>query len=258
MTSRFDVTLNGVSLLRAVPEVTILDITPTPAQPEDTTVQKGWRHGSIVTKRAFQQASVTVTYDLSIYDPKARMDAVLAVQAWAINGGKLMVSDREGQFLQVRCAQAPAITSSLKWIEPQTIQFVAYECPFWQADEADTQTITGSGSMEVGGIVDYAPVSATIKSGNSLAAGTNITTLTVTCGSTEIKLEGMTVNKSKQIKIGYDSNGFLTIKTSDGTDLMQYRTGSDELLLPCGKTSTVKVASNSPVTCVLSARGRWL
>lgn len=256
--ARFDVLLNGVSLSRTVPDMTILDIEYNPASIENVQIDKGNGIGSVITKTGYKGASVVIYYDLSIYDPNERYRAVLAAQEWAIRGGILTTSDREWQYLKVRCINPPAVSSSLKWTDRLSMRFAAEECPFWIAEEADTVSFASTGSMKVGGIVDNAPVSATIQSGNSTATGTDITSVTVTCGNTQIKLSGMTVDKSDKILIGYDANDFLTIKTDKGVDLMEYRTGSDELLLPCGKTTTVNVVSNSAVTCTLTARGRWL
>lgn len=251
MASRFDATLNGVSLLQTVPGIIVVDIEYDPAEIEDVSMEKGSGHGLIVTKRRFKGASVIIRYDLSIYDPEARQMAIWAVQGWAINGGILRTSDRDGQRLKVRCSKPPSVGSALRWTNLLEVQFQADENPFWEADTESTTTITESGNLTVGGVVDNAPVSATITSSSTIQQ------VTVTCGQTSMTLSGISVATGTSIVIDYDDNGFLRIKAGN-TSLMQYRTGSDDLLAPCGKRTTVSVSANVAVSCVLRARGRWL
>ena len=250
MASRFDVTLNGVSLLQAVPGIIVVDIEYNPAEIEDVSMEKGKGHGLIITKRRFKGSSVIVRYDLSIYDPEARHSAILAVQQWAMNGGILRTSDRDGQRLMVRCSKPPSVGSALRWTTLLEIQFQADENPFWENETEDTVTVAQSGIMNLSGIVDDVPVSATITSEST------ITDITVSCGQTSITLTGISVSTGTSITVNYDSNGFLQIRAGD-TDLMSYRTGSDELLASAGQ-NVIEVDANTTVSCVLRARGRWL
>lgn len=244
-------TLNSVSMLRDVPDAIIVDIQYSPAQIEDVSMDKGKGHGVIITKRRFSGASVEVFYDLSIYSPEARQNAIMKVQAWAINGGILRTSDRKNQRLKVRCITPPTVGSALRWTELLSIKFQADELPFWEAETENVATITGGGTFSVGGIVDNAQVSASVTSPQT------ITTLAITCGDTTINLNGISVPAGTAVTIDYDDNGFLRIYAG-GTNLMAKRTGSDELLAPCGKATNVRVLSNVSVSCVLRARGRWL
>lgn len=253
MLSRFDVSLNGVSLLETVPEITILDVEHTPAQPQDETIGKGYMSGAILLNRKYSSSQVVVYYDLSVYSPALRHEITMAVQKWAFAGGTLQTTDRPGQHLKVRCAQFPSVGSALRWTEKLSIPFVAYETPFWLNDEEDTVSFATGGTFAVGGCADYAQVSATIKA----SKGGTITYITVSCGDTTIKLNGISIPASSDVRIGYDGNGFLTIKTG-GTSLMDKRTGSDELLAACGKNNAVSVQCNTNVVCTMTARGQWL
>jgi len=258
MDSRFNAVLNSINLLEYIPELRVLDIVYTPATISDTLFEFGNKSGGILTDRKFNGAKVGIEVEIHEYDPVVRNTACQKLLSWASRGGRLETSDRPNQYLMVLCTNAPGIASALRWTDKVTVEFTASEKPFWTESVPQTLTITTSGKFSVGGCVDTAPVKATISSGNATNTGVAFTSLTVTCADTSITLSGINVAKNKRILIDYDEYGFLTIKTSDGTDLMQYRTGSDELRLPCGKKSNVKVTSNTAVTCVLEVSGYWL
>ena len=258
MTSMFNAFLQGKELLEEIPELRVLDINYTPAVIADTTFEPGFMNGSILTDRKYSGAKVGITVEIHEYDPVVRHDVCLRLQQWAINGGVLVTSDRAGQRLNVVCTNIPAIASALRWTDKVTVEFMAYGNPFWEEDAPQTFTLTGNENFTVNGCVSSARVSATVKSGNNTNSGTAITQLSIRTGDTTMSLEGINVAKNRLILIGYDANGFLTIKTDNGVDLMKYRKGADELLLKCGKRSTCKVSSNTAVTCTLEVRGLWL
>lgn len=258
MISRFNAMLGGKDLLAQVPELRVLDIRYTPATIANSVYQTGYTSHAYITNRKYNGAGVTIDVEIHEYDPAVRNEVCQRFMAWAMRGGVLKTSDRPGQQLNVVCSNAPAIASALKWTDRVSVIFSAIENPFWEEEEVQKVTVTNSASLGVKGCVDNARVTATVTSGNSTNTGTAITNLTIKCRDTKITLTGINVARKKQIIIDYDKYGFLRIKDSDGNDLMKYRTGSDELLLPCGKTSTVEVSANTAVTCVLEVRGYWL
>ena len=258
MESRFNAKLAGAKLLEYIPELRVLDISYTPATISDSTFEFAYKSGGVVTDRKYSGAKVAIDVEIHEYDPVNRNAVCQKLLSWATAGGRLETSDRVGQYLMVLCTNAPSIASALRWTDKVTVELSAVEKPFWTENSAQTLRITSSGNITVNGCVSEAPVKATITSGNTTNSGTAFTSLKVNCGSTSITLSGINVAKNKSILIDYDSYGFLTIKASDGTNLMPYRTGSDELLLPCGKRSSVSVSSNTAVTCVLEVRGFWL
>lgn len=249
MIGRFDVSLDGKRLTSVSPYITVVDIEYTTAQLEDSTMDKAAQNGVIRTKRRFLPSRVTVTYDLSIYNPEGRQKTFEAISGWAINGGVLRTSDRYGKFLNVQCAASPVMGSALRWTNQLSLEFIAYENPFWQSEKETTATITSSGTIKLDGNVEYARASATI------TPGAKLTTLVVTCDQTSLVFTGL--NTSSKIYIDYDSNGFLTLKAGS-TDIMDKRSGSDDLRLPCGKTSSISVSANTSVSCQIRARGQWL
>jgi len=260
MKSRFDATLAGRKLTAAVPEARVLDIKYTPATIADSMYKTGYGSFATMTDRKYSGAAVQIEVEIHEYDPEVRNAACQALMQWAIKGGVLKTSDRPEQRLNVVCSNAPAIASALKWTDRVSVQFTAAENPFWVADTPQQFTLAGPGSwsLSVDGCVDKARVTATIKSGTKTASGSAITSFSLKCGSTTITLSGINVAKRDSIVIGYDGHGFLSIKTGSGTNLMKYRTGADELLMDCGKTSTVKITCNTAVTCVMEVRGNWL
>lgn len=249
MLGRFDASLDGVSLTGAVPQITIIDITYAPAQINVDSMEKASGFGVIPMRKTYREAGVAIMYDLSIYRVSERQYVHRLVQEWAMKGGKLRTSDREGQFLNVRCQMPPAFGSALRWTDPMYINFIADAFPLWQDEEFSSVTISNNGTLYVPGIREKARVSATITPSGTL------TTMSVGCGDTQMSFTGL--NTTGAVIIDYDSNGFLTIHSAGGADLMQYRSGSDELLALCGSSNSVSVSGNVPVSAVIKARGLW-
>lgn len=258
MESRFNAILEGKDLLEEIPEIRILDIEHTPASISDMTFSPGFTSRPVITDRRYSGAKVSIPVEIHEYDPTIRSEVRDKLLEWAIGGGVLMTTDRPGQRLNVVCANAPAIASALRWTDRVTVEFSATGNPFWEAEIPQKFVFTTSDYATVNGCVSSARVRATVKSGNTTNSGDKFTELEITCAGESLKLSGLNVPKNRKILIDYDANDFLTIKTDNGDDLMQYRTGADELLLPCGKKSRIKITANTAVTCTLEVRGLWL
>ena len=256
MTSRFDVYLNGISLLSVAPLATVVDIVYTPANPTNETVDRALGDGVFITRRRYQGAKVEAIVDLSIYNAVDRQEAAEALAEWAYPGGVLKTSDRPGRQLHVRSEKIPSVGSALRWTESISISFTADENPYWESITATTKTFTSSSTMYLDGYAGDAKVSATITPSGTM------TTFTITCGSTAIKVSG--ISTSGAVTIDYDAYGFLRIR-SGNTSLLDKvvavsssKLSSDELLLPSGKTTSVAISSNVSVSCTITAKGVWL
>ena len=235
----------------------ILDISNT--QPERNTRKNTVANlnGIEVGDEYVGQQTVTVTFELHIYDIKKRNKALQKVNEWASKGGTLTINDREGQQLQnVVCEQYASMESVKNWTDPITIIFATTYQPYWVSNTAITRTLTGksaSGSLTMDGNVGSSLVSVTVT-----AAG-SVTSLQLVCGSCTLKLTGLSVANGQKVVVDYIRNRYLQIKANGSSVLAKLDPASaDNLLAECGKTTTVSVTANNKVTAAFTARGCWL
>lgn len=257
MTSRYAATLNDVSLASLSPKILIRDIQY--EQPNFSLYKSTLadRHGAFVTGDYVERASVTILFEIREYDIAQRQKILSDVIVWAKDGGTLCTNDRSGQKLVCVLEKPPYIPSTLRWTDVLQMTFSAYGIPYWQSinQKATAFSSNGSGStLEVDGDAKETFVNVTI-SGHSDV----LTWLDVNCYDSTIKLRNLSLPVGRTVQFTYDGNGILSIK-SNGQSLMAYRTSDsdDNLVLPCGRTSTVNVSASSVVAVACYARGWWL
>ena len=255
MTSRYQVTLNGISLSGLSEEIYILDVNYGDPAFNDIRYKTAKRHGSRKDDRIFSSSTVSISFEIHAYDTHKRQAIRNAVCTWAKNGGRLEINDREGQFLQCECMKYPVIESARNWTDPLTIVFAGNEIPFWQERDPKTLALSagtsGSGSLFVPGSVDDALVEVNIHANASLSS------VALTVNGRTLTLSGLSVASGKDIKITYDERGIQSIKV-DNTSLLDKRTGVDDLLARCGEVNTVSFTASASVTVTFSARGYWV
>lgn len=255
MISRYEVTLNGISLSSIADEIVILDVSYGEPAFSDVRYKTAKRNGSRSDGRIFSSSSVSISFEIHAYDLRDRQAIRNAVCAWAKNGGRLEINDRDGQFLQCECSQFPAVASVRNWTDPFTITFTGNEIPFWQEITPSAVTMTagtsGSGSLFVPGSADNALVEANIHT------NATITSVSITVNGRTLTLSGISVASNNDIKITYDDKAIQSIKVGT-TSLLDKRTGVDDLLAKCGELNTVSFTSNASATVTISARGYWV
>lgn len=251
MISRYKATMDGV-LLNSIHEMLqVLDIRYETSEMQRNMARRASGSGVYATNPYRQSTSVTIDFELHIYDTRERQRVCQQVIQWA-RGSVLQTSDRPGQRLHVVCDGYPAIESALRWTDPLSVTFTAYALPYWEEEFPATATLTNaSGTLFVPGNVSEqgAKVDAEI------TANAALTALTLAVGSNSITLSGISVPKNGKIIVSHDENGHLSIKYGN-TSLLNKRTGSDDLLAENGKTSTVRVSGNA--ACKFSVRGLWM
>ena len=253
MRTRHEVYVDGIALSSIHPGILITDIAHSPARKALMTQQIANRQGMRVIDSRREEARVGITFELRIYKAQQRQEVLQKIQQWC-QGKILETNDREGQRLFAICSEEPYISSVTKWTVPLTIEFSAYEKPFWENKTYSSCTMSGSSAQKtlfVPGNAGTACVEAVITPSET------ITELTVTVGDTFIELEDLST--SDVISIGYDENGNQFIKAGE-TSILGNRTAesSDDLLAVCGKKSTVSVSADKSVNAVIKARGLWL
>lgn len=256
MISRYEVILDGVTLSSIHNDLMILDIQHTPAQRQATTARKAKGNGVYITDLYQAQTTVTILFELHIYDIEERQRVCQEIATMAMNCKILETNDRPGQRLHVICDQPPAIESALQWTSPIMMVFSAYSLPFWEESEPSIVTISGTNQNEtlfVPGNAGETFLDAEI------TASSAITSLTISSGSTTISLIGLSVAAGGVVKVTHDENGILSIK-SGNTSLLSHRTAasSDDLLVVSGTNNLVAISANNAVSCKFSARGVWL
>ena len=254
MISRYDATLNGISLASISGDILVLDINPTPAVFGDERIQTAKRYGSRMVRRNYESASVSISFEIHAYDIRKRQEICNAVVKWAKNGGVLESNDRQGQFLRCVCSQYPAIESARNWIDPVTVAFTAYEIPFWQEKDTVSVKLTGTsktGSLYIPGNVDGTLVEATIKANASLSS------VTLGVNSRTLTLSGLSISSGGIINITYDEHGIQSIKNGN-TSLLSKRTGVDDLIGNCGESNSLSLTASASVDATFIGRGLWL
>lgn len=255
MTSRYEVTLNGIALSSLSADILILDVNYPEPSFNDNSYRVAKRHGATTDDRVFNPKSVAVSFEIHAYDIRQRTAVRDAVCAWAKNGGKLEINDREGQFLQCVCSKFPSVESVRNWTDPLTIQFTANEIPFWQEIMPSSISLTagtsGSGTLYVPGSVNGALIEANIHTNAS------ITSVALTVNSRTLTLSGLSVTSGKDITITYNDKAIQSIMVGT-TSLLDKRTGVTDLLANCGENNSVSFTSSASVTVTFSVRGCWV
>lgn len=251
MISRYEVSLNQTSLSSIHPSILIHDIDYESPEISDETVTLAKRHGSILQKRYFDTAVVTITFEIHEYSTRVRQEICKNIVRWAKKGGQLETSDKEGQFLQCVCTKFPVIESARDWTDELEIEFTAYSIPFWQEKNLAVLAITGtsgSGSLFVPGNIDDALVSVSIKANSAISA------VSLTVNGRTLSLTGLSVSSGSTIEITYDANAIQSIKVGS-TSLLNKRSGVDDLLAKCGEYNSISISASASVTATFKVRG---
>lgn len=213
--------------------------------------------GQLLTTDEPQKREITIEFAIRDgRDYTRRMEAFQAASAWAYGGGWLEVSDRPGQRIYVVASQMPAIGRLREWTENMSIHFTAAWNPFWEEVAPYTAGLTGvtsgSVSMAIPGNTQ-SHLAARI----TPTAALSTLTLGVEETDTEITIAPATsIAAGTEIDLVYDSHHLLCI-TAGSTQLMRYRSGSDDLLVNPG-TATISYAFSASCDVQLIAGGAWL
>lgn len=251
--TRYRVWLDDLGLQDIDPSIYIIDVQEHAPHQGLTTAAKAAGDGLHVLHRSRESLSVELRFTIREQRPARRSAILQRVKAWARQGGSLAVGHRPGLRLMVGPGQLSNF-SSLRWTETLTLTFTAYHVPYWE-DAHPTQATASPATLFLPGDAPAAPVDLRWRSSLS-----GLLTLTITTSLSNITLRDVSVTAEQELLISHDT-GVLTA-TLDGVDILPLRTpeSSDDLLLPCGKTSTVTVTANNEAVqgCTLIARGRWL
>ncbi len=246
--------LNGVDLITVHPAILLQQINE-----GDLKLNQRWMDRA----SGFQMLSVDapqrkeIVIEFAIRDGRdfaRRAEAYSAVCAWAYGGGWLEVSDRPGQKIRVACAQMPALGNLRDWTENISIRFIAGWYPFWENTApimANLQNVT-SGSVMIA-----VPGNARSNLAATIVPSANIDSITLGVEETNTEITiATTITAGSNVHLRYTDEHFLCID-ADGTDLLRWRTGSDDLILNPG-TATIDYAFSGACNVTLIAGGAWM
>lgn len=256
MINRLNVWLNGVSLSSLCSDLAILDIRYDAPRIQNNTVKMAKGNGARLIDRYIEKSVVSVDFELHIYSPILRQEALDRIVGWAMQGGVLQTSDKSGKRLRCVCETPPVITSATQWTGRLTMAFASYSLPFWEECYPVTLTMSGtntSGQLYVPGNAGDAHVYATINSPNTL------TNVVLIAGDTEFQLLDFSVPAGNNIEVYYDYDMLLHIEANNAS-LRDKRTSvsSDKLLAACGKINTFCFRANASATCTFNVWGVWI
>ena len=261
MITRYRVSFGGVQLDSLDENIAILDVQHTQPDRVVRKITTANLDGYDLGNEKVGQRSVTVSFELHIYDIKERNRVCQVINEWAAAGKTLIVNDRDGQRLEnVVCEQFADIHSVRNWTDPLTLVFVTTSCPYWRSVNAVTRTLTGkgvSGTMTLDGNVSSSLV------GVEITAAGAINSIQITVGDRVLKLTGISIATGQKVVVDYVKDRYMRIK-GNGSSIMAKLdpTSSDLLVAECGKTTSIGVAayngsSSVKVTAVFTARGCW-
>lgn len=254
MISRYEVTLNNEKLSEIDEKILILDIAY--SEPGHTYQQQtlAKKDGARQYARYKAKTTVVVTFAIRAYDTAERQAICQSVCLWAKNGGVLRTSDRKGQYLRCDCDKLPYIASAKNWTDSLTVQFSAYDNPYWQNNTTDTITLNGTAGNGTLYVTGSAP--ETVVSVNITARAT-LKNITLQVADTTMTLSGLSVGNGQTVAISYTTRLIQQIRQNGKTSVLNCRSGADDLIAICGQNNTVAFSANANCTVEFVARGLW-
>lgn len=256
MISRCDVWLGGVALSEVSPSIYVADIAYQAASPTINTSRIAALDGGYSGKRAYlKESKITVSFAVQEYSVQRRQEVVQDVIAWAVNGGWLRASDRFGQRIYVKASKLPAVTSALRWTENLSIEFTAYDYPYW-TDETPVKVTVARGDTETLKLrgTYQSCVCAVV------TAGAAVTQISITVGDTTLALEDLELQDGDTVTVSYtDEFHLLQIVDGDGVSLLDKRTAAsaDDLIAQPGEND-VSFTADGTASCLISAKGVYM
>lgn len=253
MKMRYACQMDGVELDSLAPSLYVTDIAEAaPAADHSVVALAGGGRRILRDDRA--SLVVTVTFVIREYDVTRRKAVCQAVAAWA-QGKHLSVNDRPGQRLRVACSKLPVVRSALRWTDSLSVEFTAWELPFWESVQEAQVARSGSGTAELRfpGTMADSPLCA------KLTASGSVNRVVIACGEQRYTLENLGMVSGDVLTIGQDDRGLQFMRVNDRSVLACRTTdSSDEILLQPQAGNVIDLTADGSVAAVFSARGRWM
>lgn len=259
MRTRYRIAVGGTWLDSIDKNLVILDIAYSAPDFQITQNKVANLYGYDIGTTYFEKQTVTVSFELHIYDIKERNEVCQAVNKWASAGGVLITNDREGQrLLDVRCEKYASIESARNWTDPLTLVFATTYNPFWQSTEQKTAVLETTGTSKSKALSMDGNYGEALLSVDFTAKAV-IANVKIACGDTMLWLKGLGLKNNDILTIDYVHRRILRIRVNGKSVMSKLDpTSSDRLTIPCGEKTTVKIVASNKFTATVKARGMWL
>lgn len=252
MMSRYEVLLNDIPLSSIDSMIYVSDIGYTPIALQYSTSRIAGLDGVRTTGKRLETNRIAVAFELRQYRTEKRQNALQAIIKWCASGGWLETSDRPGQHIYVKCSRFPAVASALRWLDSLTIEFTAFDYPYWTDKIANVVTVA-SGSSDTLYLPGAFPsfVEAVITPSGA------ITGFTLGCSGTSIQITDVSI--TTPITLTYTEEHHLLHIQTYGIPILDKRTAaSDDDLIAMPGNNTVSFSAVGSASCEFSARGVYL
>lgn len=256
MTSRYRVSLDGVQMDSLNKNILILDVSYSKVNKAVQQFTTANLDGYDIHDISYDRQTVTVTFELRVYDIAQRNEILQSINRWASSEHVLRTNDRKNQNLTVVCEEFAVVGSVRNWLDPLTLVFVSKQNPFWISDTAKTVTVSGKNAkstLKMDGNIKSSLVSVDITTVDA------VTSLKLIVGDTNLEFKKLSVAKNKKIIVDYLNNRYLRVRADGKSVLNKMQSSStDNLMAVCGANTSVSVVSDGRVTAVFSGKGMWL
>lgn len=254
MISRYTVWLNDVSLSEVDPEIYVSDISYNAVSRQYNTSRLAARSGSFSGDDYIGENKTTITFSIRKYNTKQRQEVLQSVIAWAVYGGWLKTSDRQLQRIYVRCTKLPSINSVMRWTDNITMEFTAFDFPYWQ-DMSPTTVYLDSGDNET----VYMPYAFDVYVEAKITAASSLTEFEIVVGDTTFSFENLSISSGDVITVAYSDDHHILDVSVGSLSLLNKRTAdsSDDLIATIGQNE-VSFSCDGTANCELYFRGVYL
>ncbi|MBQ8159405.1 MAG: hypothetical protein IJ083_01535 [Clostridia bacterium] len=256
-----DCYLNGRSLTEVDERIFLVNVEETPKE-ECQTASYARFDGQRIMARRRLSLEITLTLMLKEWDPVRRSALMASVYAWAgsfqgVQG--LQLSSRPGQVLLGNMTALP-VTEYQNWARTMQLKFTSSYLPFFQGEEAEASDLgDGTYAISPGGNAEWCYLGGEIRNIGDTAVNT-VQVETMEGGETLslMRFEGLGLAPGSVLRISYTPEQFLRLQKG-GVSCMGARTAtsSDDLIVPCGRESRIRVTGASGLVCTFSARGLY-
>lgn len=247
--------LNGINPQLHSEALILNDVRELPPEIQRTVVNVAARNGSRLLRTRAEGLSVSLDFELHELNAAARLELCRYLAYWAAPGGWLTLSHRPGQRLWVTCDAPPTLTSALRWTEPITVTFTAWEAPWWESVNVTSATGTGRS----GHVTIRPPGDQKTCLQWEITAQTTVTSLTVKTERESIHLRNFTLPPGETLLLDYDDLRLPRL-TAQSRSYLAHRTpeSAEDLMLLPGVDNTVTWEADGNVAVKFTARGRYL
>lgn len=216
--------------------------------------------GSRITQKRRESLDVVVRFAIDVRkrEMARREEIIEKVNAWAMRGGILTISQRPERRIRVILAAAANTGDPWDWTANYSLTFRALGVPYWeQASPTTGTTGIGTGGSAAIPAEGSAQTVADVTIANM--SGAAISTVSVTVGGQNMSFTDLGLGGGEKLVIDHDGQGYLRIRiqgTGGWRSAMARRTGADDFFVAPG---SVQAAFSAQRACqmTVSIRGRY-